>query len=463
MPNETLFHIIELNVRSPDKVIGDIRSQYSTCLIGEKGVHALVRKHGLKKFLPLCEDLLDYAEELTRAELRTFPDGEYEFTDYIDDDGFGSGQITLHVKLTKRDSEFLLDFSGTSPQVKGAGADPGPVCYDTGGMEPTVTDANVLLGYFNPEYLVGGDLKLNTPRAREVLEKVIALPTGLSVEDAAYGIHAVANAKMTRLVKRVTTEWARNPADYTLVAFGGCGPAHAVPIAQELGIKKVVIPPGPGVFSSLGLLFAGLEQHRTATYWKDIDQLDYDHASSALQQMIGEAADLLRQQEVAKIEVLPFADMRYSGQNNELSVAMREPTFTPQLVDDLKKAFHQQHEQTFGYRSDEPVQIFRLRVIARSGEADQDDVTSFIAVRPREEFIPRRQHRQAYFGPEQGWMQVPVVRRSDLTRKPTTGPLIVEEYDATTVVPPGWATTLDRWGNIAIQMARRSRSSRARS
>ena len=140
-----------------------------------------------------------------------------------------------------------------------AGAVPGPVCYDAGGTEPTITDANVVLGYFSPDHLVGGDLRLDSSKAAEVMEERIATPMGLPLAEAAWGIQAVANARMQQAIRAVTTERGRDPARYTLVAYGGCGPAHAALIAQQLGIAEVIVPPAPG---GIQLLRPALRGHR---------------------------------------------------------------------------------------------------------------------------------------------------------------------------------------------------------
>ena len=340
-----------------------------------------------------------------------------------------------------------------------AGADPGPVCYDRGGTQITQTDANVLLGYFNPEYLVGGDLRLNTEKAAEIMRKAIAQPLGLSVEEAAYGIYRLANAKMTRMVKAVTTEKGRNPVDYILVTFGGCGPGHAVAIAQELGINQVLVPPFAGLFSSFGLHFADIEQHRTWTYWSRIDHLDFDRINTWLRQMEEETVALMLRQGVrrADVKVLRFADMRYSGQGSELSITIPAKVIDAETVESLNEKFNRRHKRTYGYRSDEPVELFRLRLITK-GRAKMFALNGLSQLKPIKGLAVKPESRCAYFGPDYGWIETPVIGRGDLSENPMHGPYIVEEYDSTTVVPPNWDASLDQWGNIVIEYARRSRS-----
>ena len=346
--------------------------------------------------------------------------------------------------------------AGGVPQVgpQSAGAEPGPVCYDTGGAEPTITDANLLLGYFNPDYLVGGELRLNGAKARQVMDSEIARPLGLSTEEAAYGIYTVANARMQQAVRAVTTERARNPADYTLVGFGGCGPAHAVAMARQLGIRKVLIPPAPGVFSSFGLLFADIEHHYVRTYWRDLEEVDLIDVTARLKDMEADALHTLQRQGFSRDRVqLAFsAEMRYTGQGYELGVPLPGPSLDEGSFGKLAELFGQEHHKNFGYSSDERVELFRLRLIAR-GIPNQQRVPSSIRLTDHRSVRSASSQKNAYFGPEVGWRTTTVLgERADLRGKETPGPAIIEEYDTTTVVPPGATATLDQWSNIRIQL-----------
>jgi N-methylhydantoinase A len=155
-----------------------------------------------------------------------------------------------------------------------AGAVPGPVCYQTGGTEPTVTDANVALGYLNPEHLVGGDLPLDAEAACRAVHDRVAQPLGLTLDEAAYGIHLVANSNMLRAVRAVSSQRGRDPRGYALFAFGGNGPVHAVELARALGLVRVLVPVAPGLFSAFGLLFADVEHHYVRTCFRRTDDLD---------------------------------------------------------------------------------------------------------------------------------------------------------------------------------------------
>jgi N-methylhydantoinase A len=325
-----------------------------------------------------------------------------------------------------------------------AGAVPGPVCYQNGGTQPTITDANVVLGYLNPEHLVGGDLKLDADAGRRVLEERIANPLGLSVDRAAYGIHLVANANMMRAVRAVSTQRGRDPRGFALIAFGGSGPVHAVELARALDLKHVLIPPSPGLFSAFGLLFATVEHHYVRTCFRRLNGTD----PVALQVLIGSmedealatlAAEGYRREQV---ELQTHADLRYRGQSFELTIP-----FTPEL-EDLAENFAQEHLRTYGHRGapGAPIDLISLRMRARV--TSRKPVTLQTAVTsPSGE----KRSRKAYFG-EFGRIETPVIARADLDNTHSEGPLIVEEYDATTVVPPGCTATLDDSGNIVVQI-----------
>jgi N-methylhydantoinase A len=332
-----------------------------------------------------------------------------------------------------------------------AGADPGPACYGTGGQEPTMTDANVALGYLNPEHLVGGDLRLDTAAAHRAIEATIARPLGIDATEAAYGAYLVANSRMIRAVRAVTSEKGRDPSDFILYAFGGGGPAHAVEMAKQLQVTKVVVPPAPGLFSSLGLLFTDVEHHYVQTLWRNVPQdLDCEEANRILATLEREALAILEREGFPKerVRLIWQADMRYKGQKYELPVSLAPGRLTPEDVPKLEERLHQEHQRTFGYRSEEQVQMVNVRLIARGVSA-----TSRMPERLEPTAVRLTQTaRRAYFGPAFGWVEAPVMTRQELSLESRSGPLIVEEYDATTVVPPDAEAHRDPWGNTVITL-----------
>ena len=345
--------------------------------------------------------------------------------------------------------------TGGSMQVgpRSAGADPGPLCYDKGGTEPTVTDATVILGYINPAYLVGGALKLNAAKSHEVFEEKIAKPLNLSLAHAAYGAQQIAAANMMRAIRSVSTERGRDPREYALFAFGGNGPVFAATMAQALSMKRVIVPPSPGLFSSFGLLYADVEHHYSRTFRRLLREMDMDEFNQVWDAMVSEAVNQLKSEGFtgSRARIRRAVNMHYQGQTYELTVPAPESRLSEQTIPVLEEAFGQEHERTYGHRAgpDEPVELVNIQVVGLG----VDD-------RPR---VPEKMEaegyggkdrpppRQAYFGPELAWLETPVLHRADL-ETPQEGPCIVEEYDATTVIPPNARAVLDEYGNIVIDL-----------
>jgi N-methylhydantoinase A len=333
-----------------------------------------------------------------------------------------------------------------------AGAVPGPVCYDQGGTEPTVTDANVVLGYINPAQLVGGALKLNAAKARTVIADRIARSLGMSVEEAAYGAHLIAASNMIRALKAVSSERGRDPRDYALVAFGGNGPVFAAGMAEAMHIPQVLIPPSAGVFSSFGLLYAEVEYYFTRTRKRLLRALDPAEAQDIIEGLEAEARAQLSADGFApeRIELRRSASLHYQGQSFELRVSLSAGPLDQAALTALEEAFGVEHERTYGHRAgvEEPVELVSLEVIGR-GIPDMPRAASAAAASLAPDIAIAEPARRAYFGPAQGWLEARIVNRSAL-KAPHAGPCIVEEYDATCLVPPGWNARLDDYGNIVI-------------
>jgi len=327
-----------------------------------------------------------------------------------------------------------------------AGADPGPACYRQGGTDATVTDANVVLGYINPTAIAGGTVDVDLEAAREALDRSAAKQLGIDTTDAAYGVYAVANTTMIRAIKSVTTFRGRDPRDFTLMAFGGSGPVHAALIARSLGIRQIIVPGSPGVFSALGLLEALPEYGFSRTLIADPAQVSADVIIDAFDQL--ESSSLERLKDEALNEAITgswsrTADLRYRGQAYELTVTA-DTGPNDDLLGMIVERFHQEHERTYGRRaSDEPVDLITIRSTYR---IDAERIVPESVNIPQEQ----KQPRQAYFGREQGWMLTPVITREELTRSFRSGPLIVEEYDSTTLIPPGTDARIDEQGNITM-------------
>lgn len=348
--------------------------------------------------------------------------------------------------------------AGGSLQVgpRSAGAVPGPVCYQRGGTEPTVSDANVVLGYLNPDYLVGGELRLDAEAARRSLYDRVARPLGLSLEEAAYGVHLVANASMMRAVRAVSSQRGRDPRGFALFAFGGSGPVHAAQLARALEMTQVVVPISPGLFSAFGLLFAEVEHHYVRTFFRRTSSLDVEELNGVLEGLESEALAVLAAEgyPAERVSLRRQADLRYSGQSFELTVPLEPGRLDDSSVERLREAFGREHERTYGHRGgpDQPVDLVNLRLIA-TGMPERPRVPTDAQLRRagRRREGSRHPSRRAYFGPD-GLIETPVVDRADLDGSPREGPLIIEEYDATTVVPPRCTASVDEWGNIIISV-----------
>jgi N-methylhydantoinase A len=357
---------------------------------------------------------------------------------------------------------FLDRAGGLRVGPRSAGAVPGPACYRRGGTEPTVTDANVVLGYIRPGKLADGAVSIDFESAERVVHDRIAAPLGLSTLAAAEGIHRIANARTMRALRSVSTERGRDPRQFALMAFGGSGPIHAAALARELYIGHVVVPPLPGLFSALGLLFAGVEHHDARSCLLSGDGL----TAGALEQM---RADM-RASMLAQFQSEGFAaeqvswscgvDVRFRGQASEIPILLEMTSGAPaaELSDDpfsantimaLCTAFISEHERLYGHGSDpdNPIEVVAVRLVGQAG-APRSDLTILPA--EREGDARAESVRRVCFGAGQGMIEAPVIARRQLAGGMTTGPLLIDEYDSTTVVPPGMRARLDEIGNIVI-------------
>jgi len=330
-----------------------------------------------------------------------------------------------------------------------AGAAPGPACYGRGGAMPTVTDANLVLGLINPRALAGGGLAMRPELAEAALQKEVAGPLRLALQDAAWGVHRVANATMARALRAVSTERGRDPRDLAMLAFGGNGPVHAATLARLLDITRILVPPVPGLFSALGMLFPEMEHHYVRTFKQRLARLDLAALDAAFRALESDGGAALVAEGFAAPEhrFERLLDLRYAGANSELTLPLR----TGDDAAALRERFAVLHEQQYGYRSDtEAVETMNVRVIARAaGKGSQ--VPDRLVVDDRG--ATRHELRTVYFGPQFGARPTRVCGRGDLSATWTAGPLLVEEFDSTTVVPPDGRARLIAWDTIEIELA----------
>jgi N-methylhydantoinase A len=330
-----------------------------------------------------------------------------------------------------------------------AGAMPGPVAYDQGGTAPTFTDAMIVLGYLNPDYLVGGGLKLNAERARQALTDQVAEPLDKDLLDTAYGIYQVAGGTMVRAVKAVSTYRGRDPRDFALFAFGGNGPVVATEIAAQLEMTQVVVPLNPGVFSAFGLLLSNIEHEVTRALLRRLNDLNIDELNAIYAELEDSVERVMAGEGYGAGEatISRSIDLRYTEQAHELSVP-----FEADLAK-LAQSFSDEHQRTYGHEAGaESVESVALRV---TGQIPVEGIESYEMLagltRKNDDEVAAPAARLAYFGPAAGQLETPVVTRRQLLEGARLGPLIIEEYDATCVVPPGWRARVDERGNIELQ------------
>jgi N-methylhydantoinase A len=337
-----------------------------------------------------------------------------------------------------------------------AGSTPGPVCYDTGGTIPTLTDAVLTLGYLNPEFLAGGELRINPGKSREAMLAQIAEPTHTELHEAAYGVFSIAASTMTRAVKAVSTYRGRDPREFALFAFGGNGPIIVHAIAALLDMKTIIVPPSPGVFSALGLLFSSTQHEFMQTMYCRLDRSIAVELGNALEDLVARAMVDMATEGNSRddISVTCSLDLRYSGQAYELTVPLDWHAGAPIDVDRIANAFHTEHQRTYGHASDlDGIELVNLRALGSlySQRGRQYDAQRAGGSR-RSIADDKAVFRRAYFGQRHGFANTPVISRAALRAEPRTGPLIIEEYDSTCVVPPQAVVRIDAHENIVMTL-----------
>ncbi|UMZ74173.1 hydantoinase/oxoprolinase family protein [Natranaerofaba carboxydovora] len=330
-----------------------------------------------------------------------------------------------------------------------AGAVPGPVCYQKGGTEPTVTDANVVLGRINPGYILGGNMEMDLEGARRVIDEKIARTFGLSVEEAAAGILRVVGANMVRGIRVVSVEKGYDPREFSLVAFGGAGPVHATYLARELGMKEVIIPKNPGISSAEGMLTADVKHDYVRTQVTSTINSRPGDIEEKYDEMEKEAKEQLYTEGFGEgeIELLRYVDMRYKGQAFELGIEASQGLIDENEVKKMEEKFHKRHLSLYGYeRREEEVEMVNYRLTAFGKLPGLNLVSEEVSA----ESAKPIGERDVYF--DDGFVKTPIYDRDDL--KPgqsLAGPCVIEQLDSTTLVWPGEKAYVDAYRNITIQ------------
>ena len=335
-----------------------------------------------------------------------------------------------------------------------AGAEPGPVCYGRGGTEPTVTDADLVLGYLDPDYFLGGQLKLDLAAAQHALKEHIANPLGISVEEAAWGIHHIVNESMANAARIHTLERGKDPHRFPVFAFGGAGPVHGFRIARALGSPVLVVPFGAGVMSAIGLLTAPLAFDFVRSWPGRIDHLDWQKANTLLAEMEAEGQALLEASGVSAehIRHRREADIRYIGQGHEVRVPLPDGQLDSGSACTIITAFEAAYRRLYERLSHSvPVEIINWRVISSSPMPEvRLQVTGIEKTATQ---AAQKRSRKAYFPELGGYHDVPVYSRYHLLPGTSlSGPAIVEERESTVIVGPDSRCSIDEQWNLIVEL-----------
>ena len=330
-----------------------------------------------------------------------------------------------------------------------AGADPGPACYGAGGTLPTVTDANLILGRLNPEYFLGGEMALDLKAAQEAVRRGIAEPMGLSLEKAAAGIIRVVNANMVRGISVNSTQKGYDVREFSLLAFGGAGPLHAIELADDMGMDQVIIPPFCSVFSAFGAVTSDVRHDYVQTVALSQAEANAPALQSIFDQLETRARQRLAEEKIPdkQIELQRAADLRYEGQSYELTIPIAAKGALEE--EDVKKViedFHEWHDHLYAYSEPgEPVEFINLRL---TGIGNVPDVELSQRTAKKRSKPKPKSERPVYF-PSHGFLPSMIYERRDLANGQSwEGPCLVEETTSTTVIPPGWKATVDAYGNL---------------
>lgn len=333
-----------------------------------------------------------------------------------------------------------------------AGADPGPACYGRGGEEPTVTDADLLLGYLDPDFFLGGRMGLDHGAAERAMGK-ISTPLGLDPVEAAWGVHQVVDENMANAARVHAVERGKDPRRYLLLAFGGAGPVHAHRVARALGVPGFVAPPGAGTASAFGFLCAPLSFDLARSLHGRLDRLDWDAVGAALEEMEEEGRELLRASGVADedVRVRRLGEMRYVGQGHEVGVGLPEGRLGPDDVDGISDGYREEYRRLYGREGpDVPLETitWRVGVSAPRPEIPMEQGKG----NPRPIGEARKGKREIYLHENGGFTPVPVYDRYRLDPGTTfEGPAVVEERESTVIVGPDSRAEVDGARNLIVR------------
>ena len=333
-----------------------------------------------------------------------------------------------------------------------AGADPAPICYGKGGEEPTITDANVVLGRLNPEFFLGGEMGLRVDAARDGVERRCAQALGMDPVECAHGIVEIANAAMTNALRIITVQRGYDPRDLAMVAFGGAGPLHANRLCEEMNIPLLIIPPSPGTASALGLLVTELKHEFSQTRIMRRGEENIEAINQQFASMESAGSTVLTRDGLARDDIafVRQIETRYAGQSFELAIECAPGQLARADLDAIHEAFHTEHRRTYGHGyPQEPTELVNFRVTA-IGRIRKPRLRE-IATASTPASAARKSTRAVHFRHTGGFLETDIYDRARLgAGHGLTGPAVIEEMDATTVIEPGYQVAVDKFGNLLV-------------
>jgi N-methylhydantoinase A len=333
-----------------------------------------------------------------------------------------------------------------------AGSEPGPACYDRGGEFPTVTDSDLVLGYLNQDYFLGGTMKLNRQKAEESIRIHLAEPLGLSVEDAALGVHRVVNENMANAARVHILEKGQDPRHYTMMAFGGAGPVHAFHVAQRLNLKQLMAPVGAGVASAIGFLVSPVAVESVRSHVDKLSAMNWNQVNEFLNELESNGRNFLAKSGIpdADVSVTRQSDMRYLGQGFEIKVTIPNEVLSEDKISQIEQNFSEVYKTLYSRTIDDvPIESVTWRVLTKGPSPEIRLQQVFDAG----EHSTLKGHRHVRFADMDHAIECPVYSRYGLIiGDKMKGPAIIEEKESTFVIGPNSEFSVDNQMNIVVDI-----------
>ena len=391
----------------------------------------------------------------TSTDVSLIENGEYTLSTNRSINGFPVKIPMIDIKTVGAGGgsiAWLDDGNALKVGPRSTGAKPGPACYGKEGKEPTITDANVVLERINPQYILGGRMKIRADLAKKAIEDKISSFSKISLIEAAAGIIAVVNSNMVRAIRVISVERGFDPREFTLVSFGGAGSLHACAVAGELGIKQIIIPFSAGIFCSVGLLIADIKYDYVKSKIMLAEKDNIGKINTIFGDMITEGQKMLDKEGIPEDDrkYVFKIDARYKRQNHELQITLPENNLNEKVLRDIIDKFHREHMKNYGYYDEEqPIELVNYRVNA-IGRTPKPNIPKYEINDSISSPVPRS-YRRVYFDADKGFINCPVYLRDNLLAgHKIIGPAVVEEMDTTIFVDLGWKAEIDEYLNIKL-------------